>query len=371
MRRALIIGGGPAGAAAAIRIASAGRPVTLIERNEGPTDKVCGDFLSGEAVQSLGALGVDVAAVGPEPIGGLRLLHGRHCATTHLPFAAFGISRRVLDEALLRRAADCGASVLRGHAVRRLSHGRRGYVADTTLGPMATDDLFLATGKHELRGMARPQSGSGLLGLKMYYAFDPTQSRELRGHVELTLFTHGYAGLLAVRPDQAVLCVLISRSGYRAMGSRWAALLEALGGSCPELGRRLNGARPLLARPLAISGLPYGYLARGNGTLPVFRVGDQAMVVGSLTGDGVAQALASGTLAAEVWLRGETAGEYQGTLRTLAARQMRLASAMHRLCLLGPLQSSIVRLCRTWPALARAAAVATRVNHLTHDGYAG
>ena len=370
MRRPLIIGGGPAGAAAAIRIASGGQPVTLIERNVGPTDKVCGDFLSGEAVGSLDALGVDVAALGTEPISRLRLLHGRRCATTHLPFGAFGISRRVLDEALLRRAAECGVSVLRGHTVRRLSPVPEGYVADTTMGQMAADDVFLATGKHDLRGVARPRGSSGLLGLKMYYTLDPTQRLELHGHVELTLFAHGYVGLLPVPPDQAVLCVLVSRAGYLAMGSRWDTLLESLAESCPDLARRLTGARPLLTRPLAVAGLPYGYLAQASGPPSLFRVGDQAMVVGSLTGDGVAQALASGVLAAEAWSRGKSASEYQATLRTLAARQMRLGSAMHRFCLMGSLQSSIVRLCRIWPAIPRVAAAATRVNHLTHDGYA-
>lgn len=371
MRRPLIIGGGPAGAAAAIRIASAGRPVTLIERDAGPIDKVCGDFLSGEAVESLGALGVDLATLKPEPIGRLRLLHGRRCASTHLPFAAFGVSRRVLDEALLRCAAACGASVLRGHAVRRLSFGRGGYVADATFGELAADDVFLATGKHDLRGLARPRDGSGLLGLKMYYALDATQRDELRGHVELTLFAHGYAGLLPVQPDTAVLCVLVSRAGYRMVGLRWDGLLESLGESCPGLARRLSGARPLLARPLAVAGLPYGYLARGEGPPSLFRLGDQAMVVGSLTGDGVAQALASGVLAASAWMRGNSAAEYHGMLRALAGRQMRLGSAMHRVCLAGPLQSAIVRLCQALPVVPRLVAAATRARNLTHDGYAG
>ena len=61
----LIIGGGPAGAAAAALIAAAGRPVTLVERNAGPTDKLCGDFLSGGAIAALHALGLDPLTMGP------------------------------------------------------------------------------------------------------------------------------------------------------------------------------------------------------------------------------------------------------------------------------------------------------------------
>jgi flavin-dependent dehydrogenase len=61
MPRALIIGGGPAGTAAAITLARAGRAVTLIERNADPTDKVCGDFLSVDAMAQAEALGIDLS----------------------------------------------------------------------------------------------------------------------------------------------------------------------------------------------------------------------------------------------------------------------------------------------------------------------
>src|ERR1700723_2203712 len=67
MRPSLIIGGGPAGAAAAALIAAAGRPVTLLERSAGPTDKLCGDFLSGGAIAALHTLGVDPLAIGGMP----------------------------------------------------------------------------------------------------------------------------------------------------------------------------------------------------------------------------------------------------------------------------------------------------------------
>jgi menaquinone-9 beta-reductase len=371
MREPLIIGGGPAGAAAAIRIASAGRAVTLIEHNVGPTDKVCGDFLSSEVATSLGALGVDLTALSPELIGALRLLHGERCATTALPFTAFGIKRRVLDEALLRRAMEAGAAVQRGHAVRRIHRVQAGYVVDVGCDQFAADSVFLATGKHELRGMARPFRESRLLGLKMYYALEQGQQTALRGQVELVLFEHGYAGLQPVAADEAVLCVLVSHAGYQAVGGSWKALVESITRGCPHLGARLGGALPLLERPLAIAGLPYGYLTEGSEWPDLFRLGDQAMVVGSLTGDGVAQALASGSIAAGVWLRGAPAGEYYRKINELASWQMRIASALHRACLNGGLQSGIVRLCGAWPAGMRLAAVASRARKLTHAGYAG
>src|ERR1700721_493934 len=114
MRPPLIIGGGPAGAAAAALIAAAGRPVTLLERNAGPTDKLCGDFLSGGAVAALHRLGLDPLSLGAMPLRTVRLVHRRTMAETALPFPALGLSRRRLDEALLSLAAQRGAQVLRG-----------------------------------------------------------------------------------------------------------------------------------------------------------------------------------------------------------------------------------------------------------------
>ncbi len=111
----VIIGGGPAGAAAAIAIAAAGRDVTLIERNAAPADKVCGDFLSAEAITTIETLGVDLSAA--STISAVRLVHGSRVATTRLPFTARGMSRRAMDEALLRQALASGATVLRGHRV--------------------------------------------------------------------------------------------------------------------------------------------------------------------------------------------------------------------------------------------------------------
>ena len=64
----LVIGGGPAGAMAAMRLAEAGRSVTLIEKEHGPHDKVCGEFLSREAVAYLHQAGM-LNAIGLQNIG--------------------------------------------------------------------------------------------------------------------------------------------------------------------------------------------------------------------------------------------------------------------------------------------------------------
>ena len=360
---ALIIGGGPAGSAAAITLAGAGRDVTLIERHAEPADKVCGDFLSGEAITAIAELGVELPAVAP--ITSVRLVHGRRSATARLPFPALGVTRRALDEALLLQAQVSGATIIRGHRVRGIMRERGSLCVDCeSLGRIDGDAVFLATGKHELRGVARASRGSGLVGMKMYYALDPNQAAGLRHHVELVLFAGGYAGLQLVESGQAVLCMLLPAARLRAVGGRWDALLESLFGECPHLATRLSGATALLERPLAIAGIPYGFVHAASREDPpgLFRLGDQAAVIASLTGDGVSLALASGTRAARTWLGpGTAAGRYHQHNAALIARQMRIAGTIHGVCLTAPAQRWVVAACRVWPGAMRLAAGWTRV----------
>src|ERR1700744_6374933 len=101
----LVIGGGPAGAMAALRLAQAGREVLLVERERGAHHKVCGEFLSREAIEYLGQIGIDPHARGGAPIERVQLSVGRKTVKSVLPFKALSLSRKVLDEAMLGKAA--------------------------------------------------------------------------------------------------------------------------------------------------------------------------------------------------------------------------------------------------------------------------
>src|SRR5262249_51404278 len=154
------------------------------------------------------ALGVDLTDA--QPIDTLRLVYRRRILQTRLPFTARGLSRRALDEALLHQATAGGASVLRGHRGSSVDGCRSTLqVVSASIGEIATDTVFLATGKHDLRGNARRAHNNGLVGLKMYYRLEPSQRLALRGHVELMLLPRGYAGLQLVERERAVLCMLL------------------------------------------------------------------------------------------------------------------------------------------------------------------
>ena len=88
----LVAGGGLAGAAAALGLVRTGLAVTLIERENKPVHKICGEFISFEAQDYLSRLGLDVAALGGAAISRLRLIRGAETISTELPFAAIGLS---------------------------------------------------------------------------------------------------------------------------------------------------------------------------------------------------------------------------------------------------------------------------------------
>lgn len=320
-----IIGGGLAGAAAATML---GARALLLEREDGAHDKICGEFLSHEAGHTLAALGFDASRLGGARIGRVRLHHGARSAAAALPFIATGLTRRTLDTALLDHAAARGADVQRGVTVRAL--GPR--TALTSRGETQAGQVLLATGKHDLRGevRARERTIDDLIGFKMFFRAGAALSERLAGHVDVTLFEGGYAGLQQVEGGRVNLCLLVERGRFKALGGTWDALFAALL-SEPSLAA-LSDAEALLEKPLTISNVPYGYLAPPP-TAPdgPWRLGDQAAVIPSFCGDGMAIALHSGHLAATMLNDGADAAAFQARLRSDTARQVRLATQVQRI----------------------------------------
>ena len=366
-REAVIVGGGPAGASAACLLARAGRPVLLIEREGEPRHKICGEFLSFEAQAYLADLGIDAGALGGSPITMLRLIHGRTAVETELPFPAVGLSRRTLDEALLREAAAAGADLVRGTPARSMeTHGRLLRLDAGALGEISAEALFLATGKHDLRGVKRPATpgSADLIGFKTYFALAPGQEAALEGFIELHLWEGGYAGLQMVEGSMANLCLLVDRRRFEAMGRTWEALLASLCEECPHLAGRLDGGAPLLDKPLAIAQIPYGFVHRPGSADPesLFRLGDQVGVIPSFSGDGMSIALHSGRLAASTYLaQGPASRAYHDRIRRDIGGQIRFASVLHHAGRSPRTQAMLVRACRAWPGALRWIAAWTRV----------
>jgi menaquinone-9 beta-reductase len=321
----LVIGGGPAGAFVALRLASAGRDVVLLEKESGPHHKVCGEFLSPEAIDYLGQAGINPLNFGATPIHTLRLSTGGRTVTGSLPFQALSLSRRFLDEALLAHAEEIGCQILRGTAVETLNPEGDQWTASLSNGNfLRASNVFLATGKHDLRGLPRsPGKQSDLVGFKTHWQLAPAQLRALRDCMDLYLFIGGYGGLSLIEGEIANFCLVVRRSTLRSSGG-WPQLLARILRGNRHLRHLLANATPLWPRPLAVSPIPYGYLVRESAG--VWCVGDQAAVIPSFTGDGISIALHSAALAAQMFIAGSSAADYNGVLRNQLTKSMTLAT---------------------------------------------
>jgi flavin-dependent dehydrogenase len=319
---------------AGLGLAVAGREVTLLERERAAHHKVCGEFLSREAVELLSQAGVSALELGAEQIGFVRMASRRRVVETALPFTALSLSRSVLDEALLVRAAQAGCRVERGAFVENLDRCNGFWRARLRGGEAwCASTVFLASGKHDLRGHERSAGPHGdLVGFKLHWRLRPQQTESLRGFIELYLFSGGYGGLSLVENGVANFCLVVRRSTLRKIGG-WPELLGSVEKQIPHIAERLKGAIALWERPLAVSSIPYGHLS--GHTLGLWCVGDQAAVIPSFTGDGISIALHSANLAVQMYLAGASADRYDKTLQTHLRRSMGLATALSRAMVTG------------------------------------
>jgi geranylgeranyl reductase family protein len=303
----VIIGGGPAGAAAAIRAARAGAKVVVFERGASGRDKVCGDGLTPRAVAALDELKVDVGIA--HRIDGLRMIAGR--TTRELAWPAGGRfpnhgavwPRRRFDAHLLEVASDAGAEVVFGcEALPVLRH-------DAVVGATAADREWrapmtvLASGAQgaaaQLVGAVRDPGEPFGLAIRTYAETPRHAERHLEACLSLSdehgTPVPGYGWMFPAGDGTVNIGVgaLSTMRGFKQLNLN--RLLDLYAASVREpwsLG-------PYLERPRAWR-LPMSAQRRhGPGWVAV---GDAAGLVNPMNGEGIDYGLESGMLAADRFL---------------------------------------------------------------------
>ncbi len=359
---ALVIGGGPSGSVAALRLARAGMRTLLVEKSHEGHDPVCGGFVSADALGLLHRAGIDIDALGGHPVHRMRFQVGPRRLEAALPFPAIGLSRRKLDAVLLAAARDAGAVIAFGRTARAIGGTRTVSFADG--GNVAADAIILATGKLNLRGIERPGEsahGSAKVGLRMALRPSIACAADLAGLIELHLFKDGYAGLVLQEDGNLNLCLSVAAQRLRDAGGSADQLLAALAAEAPLLAERVAaGTSP--GGWSSIARIPYGW--RASETLPgLFRVGDQAAVIASLAGDGIGIALASATAASKALLEGGpgAATAYQRDFARRARRPLACAELLRAVAESPAWSRPIARMLSVRPQILAWGATATRI----------
>lgn len=324
-----VVGAGIAGSALAAALAQQGWRVTVIERDQLPRHKVCGEFLSPEAQQSLHALGLypAVHAQQPVPLDAAKLISSKgQSLAIPLPGVAWGLSRFALDAALATAAVTQGATLRSETLVRSYTGTAQGYrlhcrhtAGEETISARA---LIMACGRqssHELPPRPRPghqQTRRRYVGIKMHF-----QALPMAAQTELYLLPGGYAGINPVEGGAVNLCALLDYPTFAAAGKGVLPAIAAMGEWNPPLAERLAGATPLPATACVIAGVDTGRQPRPWDEVAC--VGDTAAMIPPLCGDGMAMALRSAEICAGLaddFLRGK---------RTLTAWQAAYSQQWH------------------------------------------
>jgi len=339
----VVVGGGPAGAAAAITLARAGRDVVVVDRARFPRDKCCGDGLTASALRALDALGLrpeSVASWQPVHDVVVRSPSGRETVFP-LPrdsglFAAVA-RRHDLDAALLDVARAAGAKVLDGHALVT-AHQRADRVVLTVDGigdiharyAVGADGMWSPLRK--ALGVATPGYRGEWHAFRQYFAgVDGRAARELFVWFEPDLLP-GYAWSFPLPGGRANVGFGIQRASrgferVQEMAVRWPEVL-ALPHIRGALGPDARPEAPHRAWPIPAR-VDRAVLSSGRALF----AGDAACATDPLTGEGIAQALSTGVLAA--WAI-DVAGPHGASLAAAAyERAVRAALvADHRMSML-------------------------------------
>jgi geranylgeranyl reductase family protein len=349
-RDVVVVGGGPAGSAAAVFLRQRGHDVLLLDEARFPRDKVCGESVSPEAWRLLAAMGAadDVRALRPHALRGMELtspdgtrFRGHYRG---VPDAGFAARRRELDACLLAAARRAGAEVREGARASALVRrdGRVcGIVTSNGAGeaPIEARLVVAADGRRSMvarqLGLLREHRRLRKYAVRGYWS----GADGLGEHGEMHVVAGGYCGIAPLSATEANVTFVVDRAAMHASGGDLEGFYRATLLRWPRVTERLARAT-LTEAPRAIG--PLALEARRVSVPGAALVGDAAGFYDPFTGEGVTLALRGAEILAEVadrWLRGGAGlGDYDRRRAEATRDKFRLNRLLQRVV--------------AWPALA-------------------
>lgn len=378
---ALIIGGGPGGAVAALRLARAGWSVAVVEKSRFPRPKVCGEFLSPTNQALLQAIGIaDVFSKSAGPlVNTVNLFAGETILAAPMPrFSGQGdicgraLGRHELDTILLQRAAGAGAVVFQSWSVVKLARSGEGFDCQLDSkeepkgGEIRAGIVIAAHGSWETGGLPTqaakiPSRAGDLFGFKGRFI----NSGLPAGAMPLLVFPGGYGGMVHTDSGRTSLSCCIRRDRLEEVrkrdpaGSAGAAVLAHVKSAC-------RGVREALADAsldgAILSAGPIRPGIRKPFNEGVFCVGNAAGEAHPIVAEGISMAMQGAWLLSETLLARqkkvfsvselEEAGrEYAASWKTNFAPRIRAAACFAHLAMRPATANLILPLMKLFPQM--------------------
>ncbi len=292
-----IIGGGLAGLTAGIHLSKIGIQVTIIEKNDFPKHKVCGEYISNEVLPYLKFLDLDIQSLKPTKITKLQfsITNGKSINTT-LPLGGFGISRYILDEFLFKKAISNGCKIIHEN-VENITYLNKQFEIKTNNNSTFISNIVIgAFGKRSnldqnlYRNFIKQKSP--WLAVKAHYSGN--FANDLVG---LHSFRGGYCGVSKVENNKINICYLADYETFKPY-KNIDDYQKSVISKNPNLNEILKNSILLYDKPLTISQISFEEKKAVENH--ILMIGDTAGLIHPLCGNGMAMAIHSAKIVSEL-----------------------------------------------------------------------
>jgi flavin-dependent dehydrogenase len=293
----LIIGGGLAGLTSAIHLSKFGFKVSLIEKNDYPKHKVCGEYISNEVLPYFESLGLKISDLKPSLISKIDFSSATgKTISTDLPLGGFGISRYTLDYYLYHNAEKLGCQIIKDTVID-FSFTENEFSISTSAAITIKSKIVLgAFGKRSNIDLKLNrnfiQKKSPWLAVKAHYSGQFPDNL-----VGLHNFKGGYCGVSKVEDGIINICYLVDYKTfkkYKTIEEFQSKLIY----QNPNLKAVFENCKLLFEKPLTISQICFE--KKNVVENHILMIGDTAGLIHPLCGNGMAMAIHSAKIASEL-----------------------------------------------------------------------
>ncbi|MEP4532288.1 MAG: NAD(P)/FAD-dependent oxidoreductase [Cyclobacteriaceae bacterium] len=318
----IVVGGGLAGLVSSILLSRSGLSVTLIEKNQYPFHRVCGEYISNEVIPFLEKHDLFPAEFEPAAIDELELSATNGSSFYEkLNLGGFGISRYSFDYWLSQKAKEARVTLMENTTVDSLAFKEELFSVVLKSGETLQSKIVI--GAHGKRSkLDRSLNRSFILHKSPYVAVKHHIKADLpHNRISLHNFRGGYCGVSMVENERLNLCYLAHRDAFKKHGNVDKFEKEVLCKN-PQLKSVFDHAEFLFDKPLVINEINFDKQEPVHNH--ILMCGDSAGMITPLCGNGMAMAIHSAKILSELIIE-----SLQNETFDRAALEQKYATAWH------------------------------------------